>query len=139
MYRSRLSLAMTLLAILALLSACLTAGPGACGSDEREFFDAIEQFDGTPLEALDHPYGICGAVFTTDAPADAVVDHYVAEFEEVGWDVGAPEAEPNPGEPGLISIRTVSGYRDTFQYHVAISETEAGDVQVSVMAGDAQQ
>ena len=138
MYRTRPSVAIALIVSATMLSACLTAGPGGCDSDNRAFFDAIEQFDGIAVEAEDHPWGICSAVFTTDASADAVVEHYVAEFEGVGWDLGGgPESAP-AGEPGVTSVSTVSGYRDTFQYHVTVSELETGDVQVMLMAGDAQ-
>jgi hypothetical protein len=137
MFRIRPSLAITMSVSATLLSACLTAGPGACDSDNRAFFDAIQQFDGMAIEAEDHPLGVCGAVFTTDASVDAVVDHYAAEFEAVGWDVGGLDTGP-AGEPGVTSVSTVSAYRDTFQYHVSVSELETGGVQVMLMAGDAQ-
>jgi len=137
MFRIRPSHAITLIVSTTLLSACLTAGPGACDSDNRAFFDAIEQFDGMAIEAEDHPLGTCGAVFTTDGSVDAVIDHYTAEFEAVGWDVGAIDTGPE-GETGVDSVSTISAYRDTFQYHVSVSELETGGVQVMLMAGDAQ-
>jgi hypothetical protein len=138
MYRRPSSLAIPLIVTLAFLPACLTAGPGACGAADREFFGAIEQFEGMAVEAEDHPYGICGAIFTTDASAAAVVDHFAAEFEAAGWEVGAVETSDGGGEPGVISFTSVSGYRDTFQYHVNASEMEAGNTQVILMAGDSQ-
>jgi len=122
----------------ALLSACLTAGPGACGPDEREFFEAIDHFDAMPVEPEDHPLGICGAVFTTDEPADAVVEHYAAAFAAAGWDVSPPD-EVTGGEPGMISGTTVSASRDTYQYHVEISEARTGEVHVNITAGNADQ
>ena len=139
MTRPRQLITITMLAGLALLPACLTAGFGACGSEERAFFNAIEQFDALPIEAEDHPYGICGAIFTTHGPVDAVVDHYVAQFERTDWTVTGPVLEDGGGEPGVTGVTTVSAYRDTFQYHVAIFEMVGGSVDVNVTAGDAGQ
>lgn len=43
-------------------------------------------------------------------------------------------------DPRLLGALTiVSAYRDTFQYHVAISEMLGGSVDVNVLAGDAGQ
>jgi hypothetical protein len=122
-----------------LLAGCLNAGvSGACGPEDREFFSAIDQFEGRPLEAVDDPIGSCWATFTTDAPANDVVAHYLAEFEAAGWRVSGADEVGDPVEPGVTREALVSGFRDTYQYHVTISETAGGEVRVDILAGNAQ-
>lgn len=124
----------------AMVSGCLTAGPGSCSPPEREFFEAIEQFGREELEAQDHPLGICGATFTAEATAAEVAAHYFEQFQATGWDeVRAPETMVGAsGEPGVTSTTTVSAYEGTYQYHVVISTLESGAVHVNITAGDAQ-
>jgi hypothetical protein len=135
----RSSLLAAILIIGALLAGCLTAGPGACGSEDREFFSAIDHFEGLPLDAKDHPYGVCAAIFTTAAPADDVIAHYGAEFEAAGWRVAGPDVMADAAEPGVTRLITVSAYRDTYQYHVSVSAMADGTADVNVMAGNAEQ
>lgn len=127
-----------LVAVCALLAGCLSAGPGGCDSENRAFFATIEQFDGISVEPEGHPYGICGASFTTREPVESVAEHYRAAFEAAGWEVGPPENTPT-NDPGVARAMVVSGYWDTFQYHAEISEAETGEVSVHLTAGNAGQ
>jgi len=121
------------------LAGCLTAGPGACGTEDREFFAAVSHFEGLSPVPEDHPYGVCAAIVETDAPVDDVIEHYAAEFEAAGWRVPEPDVGHGGGEPGITRVTSVSGYRDTYQYHVAVTETDTGMVIVDLLAGNSEQ
>jgi hypothetical protein len=134
-YRVSVSIALSALAVLA--SACMSAGPGACGQDERDFFHRVDHFGDVGIEPMDHPLGICGATYTTNEAAEAVIDHYLDEFRDAGWDPGPPQSTPGSGEPGVERVTTVSGYEGTYQYHVDITEMADRSVQVIITAGNA--
>jgi len=59
------------LSLALLITGCLTAGPGGCSAEEAAAFNAIDHFGEQALVPEDHPYGICGATFTTDVDPDA--------------------------------------------------------------------
>jgi hypothetical protein len=75
-----------------LLAGCLTAGPGACGSDEAAAFNEIDHFGAEQLTPKDHPLGGCGATFSTDADPAVVVEHYQAVLPASGWTLEDPES-----------------------------------------------
>jgi hypothetical protein len=77
-----------------LLAACLTEGPGGCGPEEAAAFNEIDHFGDQTLVPQDHPYGICGATFTSDADPDLIVAHYQDVLSDAGWTVQDPESFP---------------------------------------------
>ncbi len=82
------------------LTACLTAGPGGCSSEEAAAFNEIDHYGEQALVPVDHPYGICGAVFTSDDDPTLVVEHYETVLPEVGWTVQGAESAPITAEGG---------------------------------------
>lgn len=88
------------LSLLMLIAGCLTAGPGGCSAEEAAAFNGIDHFGEQALVPEDHPYGICGAVFSTDVDPDAVVEHYQTALAEAGWTVQDPESFPLAAEGG---------------------------------------
>jgi hypothetical protein len=74
-----------------LLAGCLTAGPGACSSEEAAAFNEIDHFGEQPLAPEDHPLGKCAASFTTDGDPDVIVEHYRRVLPETGWTVLADD------------------------------------------------
>jgi hypothetical protein len=83
-----------------LLTGCLTAGPGGCSSEEAAAFNEIDHFGEQLIVPEDHPYGICGATFTSDVDPDDVVEHYQAALTDAGWTVGGTESSPITVEGG---------------------------------------
>jgi hypothetical protein len=83
-----------------LMAGCLTAGPGGCSAEEAAAFNAIDHFGEQALVPEDHPYGICGATFTTDVDPDAVIEHYQTVLPAAGWTVQEPESNPITAEDG---------------------------------------
>jgi len=88
------------LSLALLITGCLTAGPGGCSAEEAAAFNAIDHFGEQALVPEDHPYGICGATFTTDVDPDAVVEHYQTVLPEAGWAVQEPHSNPITAEGG---------------------------------------
>jgi hypothetical protein len=82
------------------LTACLTAGPGGCSSEEAAAFNEIDHYGEQALEPVDHPYGICGAVFTSDDDPDLIIEHYETVLPEAGWTVRGAESGPITAEGG---------------------------------------
>jgi hypothetical protein len=87
-----------------LLAGCLTAGPGACGSDEAAAFNEIDHFGGESLTPKDHPLGGCGATFSTDADPAAVIDHYQTVLSASGWTVEDPESSNVSASRGNLTF-----------------------------------
>jgi hypothetical protein len=83
-----------------LLAGCLTAGPGGCSSEEALAFNEIDHFGEGLLVPQDHPYGICGATFTSDVDPEVVIEHYQATLPEAGWKVQEPESSTITAEGG---------------------------------------
>ena len=77
-----------------LLAGCLTAGPGGCSSEEAAAFNEIDHFGEQSLVPEDHPYGICGATFTSDVDPDLIIEHYQSVLPDAGWTVGEVESSP---------------------------------------------
>jgi hypothetical protein len=88
------------LATALLVSACLTAGPGGCSPEEAAAFNEIDHYGDETLVPQDHPYGICGATFTSDADPDLIVAHYQDVLSAAGWTVQDPESFPITAEGG---------------------------------------
>jgi hypothetical protein len=87
-------------AVTLLLAGCLTAGPGGCGSEEAAAFNEIDHFGEHALAPQDHPYGICGATFQSDADPEVIVEHYQTALRAAGWTVHDAEFSPITGEGG---------------------------------------
>ena len=83
-----------------LLAGCLTAGPGGCSSGEAAAFNEIGHFGDQALVPEDHPYGICGATFTSDVDPDLIIEHYQTVLPEAGWTVQAVESSSITAEGG---------------------------------------
>ena len=117
------------------LSACLGAGPGACGADERDAFDGIQHFDGQPLDAEDHATGGCAGRFETTNP-QAVIDHYTATLRAAGWELGArgtqPDGTPVVDPPGILSARKGEM---SFSLEIPLEGGDQGTVTVLVGEG----
>jgi hypothetical protein len=88
------------LATTLLLAACLQAGPGGCSVEEAAAFNEIDHFGEHALQPEDHPYGICGATFTSDVDPDVIIDHYQLALTEAGWTVQDAESSPVTAEGG---------------------------------------
>jgi len=88
------------LSLALLVTGCLQAGPGGCSAEEAAAFNAIDHFGERALVPEDHPYGICGATFTTDVDPDIVVEHYQTVLPDAGWTVQGPQSHPITAEGG---------------------------------------
>ena len=82
------------------LAGCLTAGPGGCSPEEAAAFNAIDHFGEEALVPEDHPYGICGATFTSDINPDLIIEHYQSVLPDAGWTVGEVESNAITAEDG---------------------------------------
>jgi hypothetical protein len=83
-----------------LLAGCLTAGPGGCSSEEAAAFNEIDHFGEQALTPQDHPYGVCGATFQSDARPELIVEHYQIALRATGWTVHDAEFSPMTAEGG---------------------------------------
>jgi hypothetical protein len=75
------------LAALAVLSACLSGGPGwGCSSEEARALEVIDHYGDRSVAAED-VNGLCRATFSEDDPPAAVMDHYRAALLREGWQI----------------------------------------------------
>lgn len=112
-----------------LLTACLQAGPGGCSQEEAAAFTEIDHFGDEALVPQDHPYGICGATFTSDADPDVIVEHYQTALKDAGWTVGEPETSAMTSEDGeqIGTGLSLTASKDPFTFSLGAELIEGGE------------
>lgn len=117
-----------------MLAACLGPLLPTCGDEERAAFESIRHFEDRVLAAEDHNTGACAGRFQTTDP-DAVIDHYRAELEASGWEIGAPGTQPD-GSAVEMPPGVLQAHRDEMAFTVEIPFEGADRGAVTVLVGD---
>ena len=121
------------------LTGCLTAGPGGCSSEEAAAFNEIDHFGEQQLVPEDHPYGICGATFTSDVDPDDVVEHYQDALADAGWTVGGTESSEITVEGGGQIGQSIglTGARSSMTFSLGAEILENGEPAVfNILVGE---
>lgn len=119
----------------AVLAACLGPLLPTCSDEERAAFEAMRHFEDQELVPEDHNTGACAGRFRTTDP-DAVIEHYRAELEANGWEIGAVGTQPD-GSPIEMSPGYLQAHRGDMAFTVEIVQDGTDDGAVTVLVGEA--
>ena len=118
------------LAALAVVSACLSGGPGwGCSSEEAQAFEAIDHYGDRSLAAQD-VNGLCRGTFDEEDPLVAVMDHYRAALVRGGWQIerddGSALLAHRDGALQLTINSSPSGDGGGASYELLLGEAQPG-------------